>query len=87
MRIDDSCKGCRESVRVTEAQIQEMLRQIIDNGHFEIATEDIYKDRLFQCHNCVYLEYGNTCLQCGCIIQIRARLKDETCPFPGKKKW
>ena len=81
------CKACSASVRVSENDIDEMLNIIIGSNEFELAHEEIYEERLNICFNCNYLEYGTTCLQCGCIVQIKARLMESTCPYPQKSKW
>lgn len=81
------CKACSASVIVSENQIDEMLNIIISGNQFKLISEDSYKKRLDICFNCKSLEYGTTCLQCGCIVQIRARLLESTCPYPQQSKW
>ena len=81
------CKACSASVNVTENDIDEMLKLILGNNEFELVHDDIYENRLDICFSCNYLEYGTTCLQCGCIVQIKAKLMDSTCPYPEKSKW
>lgn len=89
LKVDktNNCKGCRTSVRVLTSQIEDMLKEIENSGNFELADLGTYGERLSNCSICKYLEYDNTCLQCGCIVHIRARLQKSTCPFPGKPKW
>jgi hypothetical protein len=89
LKVDETnnCKGCRTSVRVLDNQIQEMLKEIENSGNFELAALDTYEERLDKCAACKYLEYDNTCLQCGCIVHIRARLRKSSCPFPGESRW
>lgn len=81
------CKACSASVIVSENEIDEMINIIISGNQFKLISEDIYEKRIDICFNCKYLEYGTTCLQCGCIVQIRARLLESTCPYPKKSKW
>lgn len=83
----DNCKGCRESVRVPNKQIQQMLIEIESNGKFQLVENQVYQHRLSKCEGCKYLKYDSTCMQCGCIVQIRARLATGTCPFPGEARW
>lgn len=83
----ENCKGCRESVSVSKEQIQKMLSELESSDSFELIEDSIYTNRLNKCSNCKYLEYGTTCTQCGCIVQIRARLAHETCPHPGASRW
>jgi membrane protease subunit (stomatin/prohibitin family) len=81
------CKACSASVNVSEQEIDEMLNKIISGNQFQIAAEEIYENRLDKCFSCNYLQYGTTCMQCGCIVQIRAKLKDSTCPYPKLSRW
>ena len=81
------CKACSASVYVSEKEIDEMLNIITSNNEFKLASEEIYEKRLDICFNCNSPEYGTTCLQCGCIVQIRAKLLESTCPYPQKSKW
>ena len=81
------CKACSASVRVSENEIDEMLNVIISSKNFLLVNDIIYEKRLDICFNCNYLEYGTTCMQCGCIVQIKAKLMESTCPSPEKPKW
>ncbi len=81
------CKACSASVIVSEKEIDDMLNIIVSGNQFKLTSEDMYEERLDKCFNCKSLEYGTTCLQCGCIVQIRARLLESTCPYPQKSKW
>lgn len=46
-----------------------------------------YERRMGICSQCGKFEYGSTCGVCGCVMQVRARLADGRCPYPGKSKW
>jgi hypothetical protein len=83
----ENCKGCRASVRVPGKQIQDMLSEIENSGRFQLVERKDYEYRLSKCEACKYIQYDNTCMQCGCIVQIRARLATGTCPFPGEARW
>lgn len=81
------CKGCSASVIVTSEQIKNLINEIIKGQQFDIADDSLYQKRLTECSTCKYLEYGTTCTQCGCIVQIKAKLADSTCPYPKNPKW
>jgi hypothetical protein len=83
----NNCKGCRASVRVLDTEIKHMIEEIENSGNFELADMNIYEHRLSKCELCKYLQYNNTCVQCGCIVHVRARLAKSSCPFPGKSSW
>lgn len=87
MVYTDNCKGCSASVRVASDDIKAMIDEIINSGNFKIVSEETYNARLQQCSNCIYLDYNTTCVQCGCIVHIRALLEDKDCPHPKASKW
>ena len=47
------------------------------------ADDEIYARRLETCRACGQLSNG-TCMGCGCLVEIRAAVKGERCPF---RKW
>jgi hypothetical protein len=81
-----SCKGCSADVHVTERQIERMLAALASKP-FDCVPDDRYRERLEACLSCESLQYGTTCGYCGCIVQVRAKLKDKGCPKPGAPKW
>jgi hypothetical protein len=87
MNSRNNCKACSASVKVKNVQIKEMLDEIEANESFELAHIELYNFRLSKCDECKYLQYETTCMQCGCIVQIRARLANSTCPFPSVSRW
>lgn len=84
MPDNKKCKACSASVRLQDKDVQRMIDAIKKNKSFKLASEGIYNSRLEKCSECKYLEYDTTCTQCGCIVQVRALLKDKKCPMPGK---
>lgn len=87
MAYRDKCKACSASVHVNSEDIGRMVDEIVNSPEFNIVTEKVYEERLNQCHNCDNLLYDTTCMQCGCIIQVRALLEDKDCPHPNKSRW
>ena len=47
------------------------------------AETALYEARLEVCRNCDQLNNG-TCMGCGCLVELRAAYRRETCPFD---KW
>ena len=47
------------------------------------AAPDVYEARLNVCRQCDQLNNG-TCMGCGCLVELRAAYKRETCPF---RRW
>ncbi|WP_419954438.1 DUF6171 family protein [Neobacillus niacini] len=86
MRKQNLCKGCVESVIVTEEVIQELVKEAeVDLS--VIVSDEIYLERLKICDSCPSLQYGTTCAHSGCIVRYRAKFKNKSCPISGKPKW
>lgn len=83
---DNICKGCLETVMVTEEVIQDLVREA-EEEISKIVAEEIYGARLKQCSSCEFLQYGTTCAYSGCIVRYRAKFKNKSCPHIGKPKW
>ena len=81
------CKGCKESVRISETAIEKELNKLKKEKNVNMVEEETYQKRLNLCRNCSALQYGTTCKYCGCIVQIKAKIKGASCPFPGDSKW
>ncbi|WP_220446576.1 DUF6171 family protein [Paenibacillus piri] len=81
------CKGCSESIEVTPEKIEAMLQMLIDSRNVELADEETSERRLAQCMSCTGYIYGGTCKYCGCLVQIRTKIKDRECPYPLSPKW
>ncbi|HEY9060542.1 MAG TPA: DUF6171 family protein [Pseudobacteroides sp.] len=89
--FESNCKSCLESVdtkrRVQEDQINDAIVKLAKNKKIKFVSDEVYEFRLLQCKDCRYLELGTTCLQCGCFVQIRAKLADMGCPLSKQKRW
>lgn len=86
MRTDNRCKGCVESVIVTEEVIQELLLEA-EEEKSKVVSSEIYETRLKICESCPSLQYGTTCAYSGCLVRYRAKFKHKGCPSLGKPKW
>lgn len=80
------CKGCRESVRLSEQDILAMISQVENSGS-KLASDPVYEGRLAQCNDCSNLQYGTTCMVCGCVVRVRAKLLNNSCPHPQGSLW
>lgn len=78
------CKRCLTKPTLTEEDISKMLEQVCAMPGIRLADENVYEKRMEICGGCEKLEYGTTCMLCGCVMQVRARLLDGRCP---KKLW
>ncbi|MFC3801080.1 DUF6171 family protein [Cohnella sp. GCM10012308] len=87
VKTSAGCKGCDSSVQVTEAQIDRLLSKIKPD---ERVDDGQYKNRLEACASCDSLAYGTTCMHCGCLVRLRASLKEGRCPHPEsavRRRW
>lgn len=81
------CKGCNDQydVKISEAK---MARIVALASRSRPAVEDSeYERRMSICSHCPALQYGTTCRYCGCLVQVRAKLVESTCPFPYEPRW
>ncbi|QJD84021.1 hypothetical protein HH215_13055 [Cohnella herbarum] len=82
----NGCKGCKADVRVTRGQINRLLSAMEGKG-FVFVGDDTYGARLETCRACPSLEYGTTCMHCGCLVDVRGKLAEKDCPHPEGSKW
>lgn len=75
----EGCKGCSADVRVTDEQIRRLISKINPDA---CVTDELYEKRLAACGACASMAYDTTCMHCGCLVQVRAKLKDKGCPHP-----
>lgn len=81
------CKACSASVRLSDEEISMAIDKLSHLKGIKFVSDDIYQSRLDKCNSCQYLEYGTTCLQCGCIVQIKAKMPESVCPYPKNRQW
>ena len=81
------CKRCGAKPSLTEAEIEKMVQQVTSMKGVRIADAAVYEKRMAKCAVCEKFEYGSTCTVCGCVMQVRARLSESRCPYPGNRKW
>ena len=82
----NECKGCN-SVPITDEEIKRIFGRMVEGKKLKLVDKKTYNQRLEECYNCEYLESGNTCGQCGCIIEIKAKLSAARCPYPVHSRW
>lgn len=72
---------------LTEEDINKMVDEVIHMKGIRLVDEETCNNRISACMQCEKLEYGSTCMLCGCVVQVRARLRDGRCPYPKNNKW
>lgn len=85
MQTSSECKGCSATVNISEEEISRAIAALSKNTKF--VDDKVYEFRLAQCRDCKFFQYGTTCLKCGRIVQIRAKLADSSCPYTKERKW
>lgn len=79
--MDDSgCKGCLASVRLAPGEVQRILAEYFDGRAVPQVDDAAYHARLAVCSSCPDLLYGTTCRHCGCLVAVRAKLAEKSCP-------
>ncbi len=84
---ENNCKGCSASVRISPEEIAALFNQSMRVKHVKVVTEEEYANRIEICQACPALQYGTTCQHCGCLVQLKAKLRVSKCPFPYAPKW
>ncbi len=80
----EKCKRCGLKTVLNDEEIKKAVEQVKAMRGVRLAEDSLYNERLTVCKECEKLEYGSTCMSCGCIVQVRALLADGKCPL---KKW
>ncbi|MGN1420062.1 MAG: DUF6171 family protein [Eubacterium sp.] len=84
--MSEVCKRCL-LLQSGEADVYETVKDYIDNLEDELKVSvDEYNRRLSFCRKCDFLISG-MCLKCGCYVEIRAVLKEKSCPDANNVKW
>ncbi len=81
------CKRCGLKTFISQEDIDKMVEDIKKMKGVRLADDELFNKRFAICMECEKFEYGSTCSLCGCVMQVRARLKDGKCPYPKNKKW
>lgn len=81
------CKRCGLKTVLSEEDIRKMVDDVRKMRGIQLTDDDEYNRRLEICRNCEKLEYSSTCALCGCVVHVRAMLRDGRCPYPKKSKW
>lgn len=81
------CKGCSASVRLSPEEIKKLFGETLRVRDVKTVSNEEYQRRLAICRSCESLQYGTTCIHCGCIVEIRAKLAASGCPYPYNPKW
>jgi hypothetical protein len=69
------------SVRLAPGEVERILEgYLVSHPHQRLVDDSTYSERLRACRSCPDLRYATTCRHCGCLVQVRARLADQTCP-------
>lgn len=87
MSYSNECEACSVSVYLSPEEINALFVRTVDVDNVELSSEEEYGRRVSICMGCDCLLYNTTCVNCGCIIQVKARVKNAACPYPYNSKW
>lgn len=83
----EQCKGCLETVHLSEEETKQVFGDVLRVKGVKLSTTETYRQRLETCYECSALQYDTTCKYCGCIVQVKAKLLNSKCPYPYNPKW
>lgn len=80
------CRLCEQTALAGEALqlVHEYLNSIKEE---DCVTGGEYARRLERCGSCPALSGGGTCMHCGCLVIVRAKMKRKDCPEPAGSRW
>jgi hypothetical protein len=81
------CVNCQPPVRLTKASLEKILTDYLREHNEPVVDDKTYVTRLGVCMTCTDLLGGCTCRHCGCLVQVRAKLAQKSCPSPSGAKW
>ena len=87
MPYSRDCEACSVSVHLTPEEIKELFGKTVRVKSVKTVSEEEFTRRIEICKACEHFIYGTTCRQCGCVIQIKAKLTGAKCPNPYYDKW
>ncbi len=85
MSYPTGCPACGLSVRLKPGEVERIVADYFRGDPPALATDAEYARRLAICVGCADLLYGNTCRHCGCLVEVRARIRDKSCPAPAER--
>jgi hypothetical protein len=68
-----------------KGELERVIADYFRDHKPELCGDDEAEARLALCGACADLQYGSTCRYCGCLVEVRARLKDYACPAPAPR--
>ncbi len=80
------CRLCEEALGMTREQIRALVTRTRLDDTQALVPDDDYEQRLAACEHCDALS-GFTCMQCGCIVPMRAMQASGACPHPSGGRW
>lgn len=80
----EKCKRCKIKTVLSKEEIDEMVNRVISMKGVRTVSDEVFTSRMERCLACEKLEYGSTCMLCGCVMQVRSRLESGRCPA---KRW
>lgn len=86
MALTSKCEACSVSVHLSPETIEKLLSSAVGN-HKKTVEDSEFSRRMSICMSCESLLYKTTCRHCGCVVQIKARLENASCPYPFQPKW
>jgi predicted Zn-ribbon and HTH transcriptional regulator len=80
------CKRCLLLEAGESVTYDEIMSYVSTIDKKELVDANIFDYRISQCKQCDYLIAG-MCRKCGCYVEVRARLKNVSCPNFDDRRW
>jgi len=87
LRPEPDCRHCVRPKQLDDAQLDNMLQQLLRQHDWTEAPVEMAHARLRHCTACEKNDPRGTCLVCGCLLSIRTRILEQQCPHPLGARW
>ncbi len=83
----NECRSCLEPLRLSEEEMRQVFGSTLRVRDVKLADPETCRARLEACASCPALQAGTTCLHCGCVVSVKAKLLNAKCPYPYQPRW
>lgn len=84
--MKNECKRCLLLEASGKVTYDEIMAQLEKFDQSELVDYAVFEKRISYCKLCDHLISG-MCRKCGCYVEIRARLKNASCPDFDNRQW
>tara|TARA_R100000781_G_scaffold67838_2_gene42761 strand:+ start:215 stop:433 length:219 start_codon:yes stop_codon:yes gene_type:complete len=58
-----------------------LLKGAVDVASNGFADDEVAQKRFEHCKGCVFFKKNSQCMKCGCIMNVKVKIKGASCPI------